>query len=556
MCSESEDMSDPGHYVSKPASRITVLADWNHDGVLEELNAMWQPAEYFAIALPLPHLPAGAPCPSIPGSHPGRIHPAEVGKVVVQVEPPRPAGARLVLRVDKQVRGRVSLFQQREGQWTPLGAEGTWTVDLEPVGLPRAELGVVAHSFAQAGWSGHFILTVTLIDEGGLECGTREVHFRVAPFLLASSLDPVDEVLVVENARTSRFVQVAERILQQIGVRMRAIRVARDEEEFDIWPQDAVEIGRICVPGGHGVHQIVAVLTGLRAKHEGINCEPLDRAARSAFEKQGAILADVAKPRAGTRWIDWYGNLEVSPPVKSRDGREFPLGRVLTGRQKELSFHPDVLAFLEAQNAQTPPLVIDTSWLGIGHVDEVVSFIPAKTRPGFRLLFPSTSLARAILEEAVTQGCSRQMAFAGHDGQMTTGELLEEIALSEENLQIQTILDETKHNLCEGLGVEEYEFVELPALFRDGVAVIPNCVNSLIVNGHAIVPDPQGPRVNGEDAFARVIRTALTAHGIQVHLVDVWDTYHWLGGEIHCGTNTVRRISNPRWWQAPSATLA
>jgi len=330
---------------------------------------------------------------------------------------------------------------------------------------------------------------------------------------------------------------------------MRTIRVGADGDEYDLWPQDALEIGRTCVPSGQKVRQIVAVLPGIRAKLEWTNPEPLDRAARSAFEEQGAILADVAIPRPGTRWIDWYGNLEVSPPVKSRDGQEFPLGRVLTGRQKELSLHPDVLAFLEAQRAQTPPLVVDTSWLGIGHVDEVVNFIPANTRPGFRVLLPSISLARAILEEAVAQGCSQQMAFAGHQGQMTAAALLEETAVSEENLQIQSILDETKHHLCEGLGVDESDLVELPVLFSEGMAVIPNCINSLIINGHAVVPDPLGPQVDGEDAFARVIQSALSACGIQVHFLDVWDTYHWLGGEIHCGTNTVRRISNPMWWK-------
>ena len=509
-----------------------------------------QPAEHFVIALPLPGLPADPPSKDAAWPQLGRIHPAEIGKVVVQPEAPLPAGSALMLRVDKAAIGRVSLFQKRKGQWTLLGADGAWKVDLEPGGRPRAELGVVAHSFAQASWSGDFTLAVALIAGDGLECGTSEVHFRVAPFLLASALDPVEEVLVVDNSRTTRFVRALKGILRQIGVPLRTIRVAAGGDEYDLWPQDALEIGRICVPSGQEVRQIVAVLTGIRAKQEWVDPEPLDRAARSAFEDQCAILADVATPRPGTRWIDWYGNLEVSPPVRSRDGREFPLGRVLTGRQKELSLHPDVLAFLEAQRMQTPPLVVDTSWLGIGHVDEVVSFIPANTGPGFRVLFPSTSLAKAILEEAVTQGYSHQMAFAGHQGQMTTEALLEKTALSEENLQIQSILDETKHHLCDGLGVDDSSFIELPVLFSEGVAVIPNSVNSLIVNGHAVVPDPVGPVVNGEDAFARVIRTALNACGIQVHFVDVWETYHWLGGEIHCGTNTVRRISDPVWWKA------
>jgi protein-arginine deiminase len=150
----------------------------------------------------------------------------------------------------------------------------------------------------------------------------------------------------------------------------------------------------------------------------------------------------------------------------------------------------------------------------------------------------------------VARGGAQQVAFAGHEGQVTAEALLEEIARSEENRQVQGVLDETRQHLCEGLGVEERDFLDLPALFREGMAVIPNPVNSLIVNGHAIVPDPLVPRIGGEDLFARAIRAAFGASGIQVHLVDAWNTFHWLGGEIHCGTNAVRRISNPRWRDA------
>jgi protein-arginine deiminase len=536
---------------------VKILADWNHDGEVEELPAPLQSPEHFVIALPLAGVPAAAPSEDTAWSQPGQIHPAEIGKVVVQVNGPLPAGAALMLRVDQAAVGRVSLFQKRDGQWSLLGAEGTWKVDLEPAGRPHAELGVVAHSLAHAGWSGDFDLTVSFVSGDGLESGTWQVSFRVAPFLLASALDPAEEVLVVENPRTAGFARTLERTLQEMRVPMRRIRVPGDEaEEYDRWPQDALEIGRICAPSGRDVLQVVAVLTGLRAKHETMNCEPLDRRARKVFKDRAAILADVGVPRAGTRWIDWYGNLEVSPPVRSRDGREFPLGRILIGRQLELDMHPDVLAFLEAQRAQTPPLVVDTSWLGIGHVDEVVSFVPAPGRPGFRVLFPGISLARAILEAAIAQGHARQAAFAGHKEEMTAEALLEEIALSEENRQIEAVLDETKHLLCEGLGIEEGDFVELPVLFKAGMAVIPNSINSLIINGHAVVPDPLGPQVDGEDAFARAIRTALSKCGIQVHFVDVWDTFHWLGGEIHCGTNAVRRISNPLWWKAAPAASA
>jgi hypothetical protein len=180
-------MPRPGYSAAKQSCNVKILADWNRDGLVEELPTPLPHAKHFVIALPLPHLPADLPSEDTAWPQLGRIHPAEIGKVVVQVEIPLPTDSALMLRVDKAAMGRVSLFQQREGQWTLLGADGTWKVDLEPGRRPHAILGVVAHSFAQADWSGDFAVTVALVAGDGVECGTSELHFRVAPFLLASA---------------------------------------------------------------------------------------------------------------------------------------------------------------------------------------------------------------------------------------------------------------------------------------------------------------------------------------------------------------------------------
>ena len=93
--------------------------------------------------------------------------------------------------------------------------------------------------------------------------------------------------------------------------------------------------------------------------------------------------------RKQSRWIDWYGNLEVTPPFTDRHGRRFPYGRMITGKQAELSMHRGVMKFIEAQAMQRPLIIVDVSWLMIGHVDEVVSFVPAKTRQGSRSSCPA-----------------------------------------------------------------------------------------------------------------------------------------------------------------------
>ncbi len=381
-----------------------------------------------------------------------------------------------------------------------------------------------------------------------LEILSDSRRLKAGPLLLTSSIEPVEEVLVISNHLTAHFVAELERILPQTGARLRPIPFEGEAPHHDVWIQDSVEIGRMIMHTCDRVEQVTAMLTGIRAKHEGgVNGEHLDHQMRAYFQNLGVIVLDVTSPRTGTRWIDWYGNLEVSPPVKARNGRKFPFGRVLTGVQRDLGIHPDVLAFLDAQHLQTPPLVIDTSWLLIGHVDEVVNFVPAPKPPGFCVLVPSPSFARTLLENAALQGLSNQAVFAGHSGETPVAKLLEDVAMSEENNRICEILQEIRARICEGLGVDDEHFIEIPVLFRNGGAVIPNCVNGLICNGHAILPAPLGPRVDGDDAFAAPIRAALTRLGVNVHFVDVWDAYHIRGGEIHCGTNTIRRIQGTAW---------
>ena len=106
-------------------------------------------------------------------------------------------------------------------------------------------------------------------------------------------------------------------------------------------------------------------------------------------------------PRKNTRWIDWYGNLEATPPYADSHGKRYPYGRVIVGKQRELTMHPGVMKFLEAQGLQWPPFVVDTSWLAIGHVDEVVNFVPAQNKAGFKVLLPSPQAARDMLEVLV-----------------------------------------------------------------------------------------------------------------------------------------------------------
>jgi protein-arginine deiminase len=253
-------------------------------------------------------------------------------------------------------------------------------------------------------------------------------------------------------------------------------------------------------------------------------------------------------PRKNTRWIDWYGNLEATPPHTDRQGRVFPVGRIVTGKQRELAMHPGVMGFLEAQGVQWPPITVDTTWLLIGHVDEVVNFVPAKGKPGFKVLLPSPKAARDMLEVLLEKGLQETPVFAETEDEMTLGKLRMTIAGTTENLAIDEAVSRVRALLKTELNLLDSDFVMLPALFQRGMAVIPNAVNSAVVNGHLLVPAPRGPRHDEKDAFEEAIRAALAGCDVRVIFIDTWNAYHTSGGEIHCGTNTFRRLRDPAWW--------
>ena len=262
-----------------------------------------------------------------------------------------------------------------------------------------------------------------------------------------------------------------------------------------------------------------------------------------------------AIPRKQAGWNDWYGNVEATPRHTNRQGRTFPYGRIITGQYRSNTMHPGVLRFLEAQRVQWPPIVVDTSWLAIGHIDEVVNFVPAQTLAGFKVLLPSPLAAREMLKTLQAKGLNDAPVFAATQSELTLGALRMTIAQSAENQAIDAAVARIREQLKAELNLKDSDFVMVPALFQGGLAVIPNAVNSVVLNGHLLVPKPLGPRMNEKDGFEQAIREALAGCDVKVEFIDTWTAYHVSGGEIHCGTNTFRRLRDPAWWTHRSAKL-
>ena len=123
------------------------------------------------------------------------------------------------------------------------------------------------------------------------------------------------------------------------------------------------------------------------------------------------------------------------------------------------------------------------------------------------------------------------------------------ISQTTENLAIDEAVARLREQLKTELNLEDSDFVMVPALFQRGMAVIPNAVNSVVVNDHLLVPKPLGPRAErARTCSSKRSAQALAGCDVRVDFIDSWNAYHTSGGEIHCGTNAFRHLRDPAWW--------
>jgi protein-arginine deiminase len=420
-----------------------------------------------------------------------------------------------------------------------------------PVEIDRSEarkkgvaIGIEAADFPADDRPSTIEVTVTFETPDGRPVRERKILFAVTPFLLSSCVDPADEVQVVKTKATEEFVRNLRPLVESTGARLETIEDTTIPEH-DIWIQDAVEIGYAT----DGERVMPVALHGNRGRE-------LDTIV--AKQKLGRDFAVIKKGDFRGRqaeWIDWYGNLEVSPPVTA-NGREFRNGRFYAGTQTERAMHPEVIRFLEAQGAQGPVLWLDTSWLVIGHVDETVSWVPSKVGAPFRMMIPSPRLAVEILKQAerdapggiLNRGTKRERDKPGEFERPVAAALMDKRLMAAQDY-VQGKIDAVRRTLQEGLGVADADIIEIPVLFSSDSRWFPgryfsetvNMVNGLLLGNDYIVPDPRGPLVDGKDVLLQAVKDRLEPLGCRVVPLDCFDPYHRGGGEIHCGTNATRR---------------
>lgn len=204
-------------------------------------------------------------------------------------------------------------------------------------------------------------ITVT-VELGGQVVGTDTVRVKVSPFVLSNntlpSADGPDDTVFAATVLAPDLTVLNANLLNTLtsyyGPK------ANVTAEYDAWLQDGCEIGYVQAP--YGQMQVVLDLT--RGAAEKVDGHP---AVLRQFVQTQMLQANVGiivldKPVSPNRF-DSGGNIECLPDPSGDSPGFFFYGSGMSDAQTD---------FFEAQGVN-PSLAVNTGWLEVGHVDEVVS---------------------------------------------------------------------------------------------------------------------------------------------------------------------------------------
>ncbi|MFE0677079.1 protein-arginine deiminase domain-containing protein [Streptomyces sp. NPDC058867] len=512
-------------------------------------------------------------------------------------------------------RGSVKVTSGADRSRVFLLRNGAWELVTSQTRLTRAELragvefGVEGKDVIRdsAAWDGRVVLRLKVTSSSGSTADS--VTLRAAPLLTHHALQNTQQLMVTKVAgndpwakRQRAFVKKLEKESQAAGITKPLITF---EKYRDIWAQDFVEPAYLNMTGPDGKQRTMRVM--LRSAQD-------REAGRELFEKlRGPDVGVVqAKGRDMQGWetLNSYGNLETIPPY-AHNGRSFPAGRIIMGERRDGSgVRPskEIRTMLKSQGLQDP-LLLDTSWLHVGHVDEFVQFLPADTPRGWRIGIADPSAGLQLLRDAQRDGHGAKKMFSvpGFEDLLPPEETIDEALASrylvKDNEMAARKITANLEILKKETGATEDEIVRVPALYTRGIvgdsadprvpllrrlggdgtseaarkygqqqfrenaedadgaraaapaptvmtsAYVPGAVNGILLSrDRYLAPRQWGPVIGGKDVFTEAVTAAYTGAGMNIWYVDDWYTYHLGMGEIHCGTNTLRDASG-LWWK-------
>ncbi|WP_399030450.1 protein-arginine deiminase domain-containing protein [Streptomyces sp. 15-116A] len=524
-----------------------------------------------------------------------RIHSVPMAKV------PKTAQGSLKITTGAKY---TRLFLERDGAWVPVTSRTRLTPKELRAGV---QFGVEATDVVRdtKKWDGRAVVRLTVT--AGSRTTSDEVTLRVAPLLTHHHLQKAQQLMVTKVPGKGQWERLQQKFVKDLAAEVKKAGITKPlitfEKYGDPWAQDFVEPAYVSMTGPDGRPQTMRVM---------LRSDQRDReAGRELFEKVRGKNVGVVQAFDRSEPEDWtlnsMGNLETIPPY-AHAGRSYPAGRIIQGWRKDSGEKPSkaVRTLLKAQGLQDP-LLLDTSWLSVGHVDEFVQFLPADTPRGWRIGIADPEAGLKLLRDAQRAGHGRTKMFSvpGIAGQPTPKETIDKALASRylvaDNEMAARRIAANLEILERETGVTDAEVVRVPALYtRDGEATdasgdevpvprltrmggkaplvdtlrergqqkwmagedaagaagtvmtsayVPGAVNGVLLGpDRYLAPRQWGPVIGGKDIFTEAVSAAYRRTGLKVSYLDDWYTYHLGMGEVHCGTNTLRDAS-AAWWK-------
>jgi len=499
----------------------------------------------------------------------------DLAPIVIPAWPAAPEGATATVALEGTGEPAVRLFRRVGDAWARF-TPGQDTLDTAAL---RAGVtwGIESADFPTTDWDGTVRLRVSVTGAMG-PLHEDTVALRVAPFLLDNSVHETERIIgpvATTYAPARRFYNDLTAAAEADAMELYGINTldrryhTNPQVGPDVWMQDIMEFGWTSMPGPNGPHAMHVVLRSPNRQR------PMATWGLREYlgPDRGYVWKSVPAAQNGRTHdvsLDSFGNLELLPPYRNGE-RNFPLGRIIHGWTDRRTSDVSLRAFLDAQRVQGPVLQLNSGWLHVGHIDEFLSFIPANTPRGWKLLWASPRGARTMLQRFVdaAPGNGERLMFAGqrwyhpeghpqefqaYPAQRTVRAILEDAEIMAFNQQTQGLLDGIRQTLQEETGVTDEEIIEIPFLFWEverglAGAYMPGTVNLLRYGNSVVTPRPHGP-VNeaGEDIVELDMIERLRPDGVTVHFAEQWDLLHAAQGEVHCGTNAIRAIPNAGAW--------
>ncbi|NHC15618.1 protein-arginine deiminase family protein [Motilibacter deserti] len=502
---------------------------------------------------------------------------------------PAPGASAATVTVGPAARSKVRVFVKRgeaASDWAALPADGALSAQDVEAG---ATLGVEARDIIRdpKAWDGTVDVTLTVTGAGTV--ATDVVRLRVAPLLFVTDTMKVDKLMVADYETSiyqgrpvtaappggvEPFREDLRKGLAKIGVEapLYLLPAAHGRNSsFDKWTQDIMEPGYMSMPTTGGAEHRMRVYVRAPSRNTAADRDvnPYRSTGRTIFtvlrgkDVAGVQHYDPAYQPGSMNTFGSTGNYGSVPPY-SYNGKNYPTGRKLFGAEKDFTADPAYNAMLANQGFQKP-IVLDTSWLSVGHVDEFLSFTVSDSPRGWSLIAADPMLAENMLRDLVAKGLGDQnIAQAGLPGSnlptMTVKEALKDERLRDGAHVAKRGINAALKILKKEIGLTDAEIVRVPVFYRSNTAparnaqrlgaYLPDAANG-IGTGEKVwfSPRQHGPTKNGVDVFEDVTEKALAKVGVQVHWVEDWQYAHSGSGEIHCVSNVERDLTSTLpWW--------